>query len=265
MIENQKIICVTNLKAMYAAIVSNARENGMSIDQSARDLTGNWKKKLSNKFKSVTGQVNFGEQRTEWGDYCDEIVEVSCDSWEDENEMTRLTQIYDVLTMTGVDVPDEFAFSSEDEPEYMVVVDSNKKLHHTSSSSYRGSKNLKVGDIIELTKTFPYEYNYYRGDSTYSPLFVVVETDGVNAKLVSCSNIKTTHEAHSIHDKSQYEVKFSQDKYDEALKGVYDRKEIRDIDLLKTKFTVVTKNFKLTESFNKIFAQILKESCGVIC
>lgn len=41
MIENQKIICVTNLKAMYAAIVSNARENGVSIDQSARDLTGN--------------------------------------------------------------------------------------------------------------------------------------------------------------------------------------------------------------------------------
>ena len=107
--------------------------------------------------------------------------------------------------------------------------------------------SLKIGDIVELTNTFPYEYSYYRGDSSYSPLFVVVETDGVNAKLVSCSNIKTTHEAHSIYDKSQYEVKFSQDKYDEALKGVYDRKEIRDIDLLKTKFTVVTKNFKLTE------------------
>lgn len=58
MIENQKIICVTNLKAMYAAIVSNARENGMSIDQSARDLTGNWKKKLSNKFKSVNSTLN---------------------------------------------------------------------------------------------------------------------------------------------------------------------------------------------------------------
>ena len=58
MIENQKIICVTNLKAMYAAIVSNARENGMSIDQSARDLTGNWKKKLSNKFKSANSTLN---------------------------------------------------------------------------------------------------------------------------------------------------------------------------------------------------------------
>ena len=215
--------------------------------------------------KRVTGQVNFGQKKNDWGDYSDEIVEVSCGIWENENEMARLTQIYDVLTMTGVDVPDEFAFSSEDEPEYVVVVDSNKKLHHTSSSSYKSSKNLKIGDIIELTNTFPYKYSYYRGDSSYSPLFVVVETDGVNAKLVSCSNIKTTHEAHSIYDKSQYEVKFSQDKYDEALKGVYDRKEIRDIDLLKTKFTVVTKNFKLTESFNKIFAQILRENCGVSC
>ena len=45
-------------KAMYAAIVANARENGMSIDQSARDLTGNWKKKLSNKFKSVNSTLN---------------------------------------------------------------------------------------------------------------------------------------------------------------------------------------------------------------
>lgn len=53
MIENQKIICVTNLKAMYAAIVSNARENGMSIDQSARDLTGTYKEDETKKLNML--------------------------------------------------------------------------------------------------------------------------------------------------------------------------------------------------------------------
>lgn len=213
--------------------------------------------------KRVTGQVNFGEQRTEWGDYRDEIVEVSCGGWENENEMTRLTQIYDVLTMTGIDVPDEFAFSSEDEPEYMVVVDSNKKLHHTSSSSYRGSKDLKVGDIIELTKTFPYEYSYYRGDSYYSPLFVVIETDGINAKLAPCSDIQTTHQSHSIYDRSEYEVKFNKSKYDSALKGIYKEDETKKLNMLQTRFTKRTKDFvgeQFSESIQAVFAQILKES-----
>ena len=40
---------------------------------------------------------------------------------------------------------------------------------------------------------------------------------------------------------------------------------MKKLDLLKTKFTVITKNFKLTESFNKIFAQTLRENCGVSC
>lgn len=216
--------------------------------------------------KRVTGQVNFGEQKDEWGDYRDEIVEVSCGSWENENEMTRLTQIYDVLTMTGIDVPDEFAFSSEDEPEYMVVVDSNKNLHHTSSSSYRGSKDLKVGDVIELTRTFPYEYSSYRGDSYYSPLFVVIETDGINAKLAPCSDIKTTHQAHSIHDRSEYEVKFNKSKYDSALKGTYKEDETKKLNMLQTRFTKRTKDFigeQFSESIRAIFAQILKESSKI--
>ena len=213
--------------------------------------------------KRVTGQVNFGQKKNDWGDYSDEIVEVSCGIWENENEMARLTQIYDVLTMTGVDVPDEFAFSSEDEPEYVVVVDSNKKLHHTSNSSYKSSKNLKVGDIVELTRTFPYEYSYYRGDSYYSPLFVVIETDGINAKLAPCSDIKTTHQAHSIHDRSEYEVKFNKSKYDSALKGTYKEDETKKLNMLQTRFTKRTKDFvgeQFSESIRAVFAQILKES-----
>ena len=186
-------------------------------------------------------------------DYEDEIVEISCSSRSNESQMERLTQIYDVLTMVGIDVPNEFAFSSEDEPEYMVVVDSNKNLHHTSSSSYRKSQGLEIGDIVELDRTFPYEYSFYRGDSYYSPLFVVVETDGINAKLAQCSDVKLTYKARSIYDRNSYDVKFNQDKYDDALKGIYDKEEMQNINLLRSSFKVVTKDFRLTETFNKIY------------
>lgn len=203
--------------------------------------------------KRVTGQVNFGARRNRNYDYYeDEIVEISCGPWSDESQLERLTQIYDVLTMVGIDVPNEFAFSSEDEPEYMVVVDSNKNLHHTSSSSYKNSRDLQVGDIVELDKVFPYEYSRYSGDSYYSPLFVVVETDGINAKLAQCSDVKLTYESRSLYDRNKYEVKFSQDKYDDALKGAYDKKEIENIDLLHTNYNVVTKKFRLSETFNKM-------------
>lgn len=203
--------------------------------------------------KRVTGQVNFGERRDRYGDYYEDIVEVSIGRWLDDSKMERLTQIYDVLTMVGIDVPNEFAFSSEDEPEYMVVVDSDKNLHHTSSSSYRKSQGLKVGDIVELDRTFPYEYSSYSGDSYYSPLFVVVGTDGINAKLAQCSDVKLTYRSHSMYDRDRYEVKFNQGKYDDALKGIYDKEEMRNINLLRSSFKVVTKNFRLTETFNKVY------------
>lgn len=48
----------THSKAMYAAIVSNAREKGMSIEESARDLTKNWKKKLSSEFRNLNSTLN---------------------------------------------------------------------------------------------------------------------------------------------------------------------------------------------------------------
>lgn len=48
----------THSKAMYAAIVSNARENDMSIEESARDLTKNWKKKLSSEFRNLNSVLN---------------------------------------------------------------------------------------------------------------------------------------------------------------------------------------------------------------
>lgn len=48
----------THSKAMYAAIVSNAREKGMSIEESARDLTKNWKKKLSSEFRNFNSVLN---------------------------------------------------------------------------------------------------------------------------------------------------------------------------------------------------------------
>lgn len=211
--------------------------------------------------KRVTGQVNFGARRNRNYDYYeDEIVEISCGPWSDESQLERLTQIYDVLTMVGIDVPNEFAFSSEDEPEYMVVVDSNKNLHHTSSSSYKSSKDLQVGDIVELDRYFPYEYSSYRGDSYYSPLFVVIETDGINAKLAQCSDVELTYKSRSLYDRNKYEVKFSQDKYNKALKGIYDKEEIENINSLHTNFKVVTKKFKLNESLNSLFEHILREA-----